>query len=331
MPLSNRPTPSATDNPSPLPGGSGAGAGGGSSSGFLKLMRGEATVELMKDPKAFTLLALIAYRARREGGISLHNLKPGESLIGDYDACGFTEGEYRATKQRLAAWGFITCRTTNKGTIARLINTVIFDANTTHNNGQNDTPTTGQRRTNDGRTTGQQRLTRIKEGEEGEKRKEGEGAAARTPFSDDGWDLGKVLEIAASPDVAVTQDMARKCFDHYAAKGWVDSNGNEAGRTISALKSLLRNWKVREPSFAKAHGITPASTPSAPRAKNYDDLVPEVARDLWNHREDDQAFQRVLRTWRDKTKDIPKQDGMSVIDNALDIVKRKRQAGKGTS
>ena len=143
--------------------------------------------------------------------------------------------------------------------------------------------------------------------------------------------MGKVLEIAASPDCAVPPEMARKCFDYYAARAWFDTNGNEVGRTIGALKSLLRNWKVREPSFSKGNGTTPTSAACAPRPRNYDDLVPEVARDLWEHRDDDQAFQRVLRTWRDKTKDIPKQDGMSVIDNALDIVKRKRQAGKGTS
>lgn len=324
----NRPTLSTPTSAAGLPGGSPSSAGGGSSSGFLKLMRGEATVELMKDPKAFTLLSLVAYRARREGGFSLHNLQPGESLIGDFESCGLTEGEYRAAKQRLAAWGFITCRTTNRGTVARLINTAIFDANTTSSNGQNDTPATGQQRANDGRTTGQQRLTRMKEGKEGEKGKEGEGVAALTHFPDDGWDLGKVLEIATSPDCAVAPEMARACFDHYAASGWVNASGNPVGRTVNQLKSLLRKWRNNQSSHGK-RGELPDAPPSTPRKPKPDDLIADAARDLWDHREDDQAFRRVLRVWRDKTRDVPKQDGLSVIENAIEIVKRKRQQAVG--
>jgi hypothetical protein len=71
--------------------------------------------------------------------------------------------------------------------------------------------------------------------------------------------------------------------------------------------------------------IKPTSAaPSSPRKKHFDEIVSDVASDLWDHRDDDQGFSRSLSTWRDKTKDIPKQGGLSVIDEALDIIKRKR-------
>ncbi|MFC1798646.1 hypothetical protein ACFLZL_02430 [Thermodesulfobacteriota bacterium] len=96
---------------------------------FIQLVRSETTVELMSCPNEFILLCQIAYRARRTDKFNRHNLKPGEALIGDYKSIGLSEGQYRRAKDKLELWGFATFQGTNKGTIAKLINSKVFDIN----------------------------------------------------------------------------------------------------------------------------------------------------------------------------------------------------------
>lgn len=97
--------------------------------GFIKLMRSRTTRELLQDGNAFLLLTLIAWRAKRTSEFSVHGLAIGQALIGDYHACGLTEQQYRSAKTRLKRYGLATFRATNKGTIATLLDTTIFDIN----------------------------------------------------------------------------------------------------------------------------------------------------------------------------------------------------------
>lgn len=107
--------------------------------GYVKLNRCEQTEELMKKPNEFMLLTLIAYRARRtldpDDGLEI-----GEALVGDYKACGLTERKYRTAKKHLKATGKVTFKATNKGTVAKLINSDIYDINTEESDGQSDRP-----------------------------------------------------------------------------------------------------------------------------------------------------------------------------------------------
>lgn len=144
---------SSTAIAGPVPGVVQTGAAAGGFSGFLMLMRSQATLELLRDHKAFTLLALIAYRARRGDGFNVHNLKSGEALIGDHKACGLTPQGYREAKQRLSTWGFATFKGTSKGTIAHLIDSRVWDINTDANNERRNNPATNQQRTNNEPTT----------------------------------------------------------------------------------------------------------------------------------------------------------------------------------
>lgn len=96
---------------------------------FYKAIRSRDHEELLRRPNEYALLSLIAYRARRTNGFSVDNLRPGEALIGDYEACGLTRRKYRTALENLKKWGFLTIKPTNKGTIARLINSNIFDIN----------------------------------------------------------------------------------------------------------------------------------------------------------------------------------------------------------
>ena len=115
-----------------------------STHGWFKAIRGTETTELLKANKnAFLLLFVIALRAQRTTAFNRCNLKPGEAPIGDYSNCGMTEGEYRTAKKNLQQWRFATFRATNRGTIATLMDTRIFDVNLEQSDEQNDTRTTG--------------------------------------------------------------------------------------------------------------------------------------------------------------------------------------------
>jgi hypothetical protein len=97
--------------------------------GYIKLIRGEKLQELFKDPKAFTFLSVIAYRARRTNMFNVHNLKPGEALVGDHKNYGLSQQEYRTSKAKLEKWGLATFKGTPNGTIATLTDDSIYDIN----------------------------------------------------------------------------------------------------------------------------------------------------------------------------------------------------------
>ena len=101
---------------------------------FVKMLRSEETKELMKDKNCFMLLTQIAFRAKRTNGFSLKNHQPGEAEIGDHKNIGLSAQEYRTAKAKLAEWGFATFKPTNRGTIARLIDTRVFDVNINDSN-----------------------------------------------------------------------------------------------------------------------------------------------------------------------------------------------------
>lgn len=104
--------------------------------GFIQLKRSPETIELMKDRNAFMLLTQIAYRAKRTNAFSTKNLNIGEALIGDYKNIDLTRGEYRYALKRLEKYQLITTKKTNKGTIAKIINSNIYDINEEENDHQ---------------------------------------------------------------------------------------------------------------------------------------------------------------------------------------------------
>lgn len=126
-------------------------------SGFIKLIRGEKVNELLKDPNAWTLATIIAYRARRTSSFNIKNLKPGEALLGDYRNYGMTEATYRTTKKKLSEWQIATFKSTNKGTIAKLVDNSIYDINIDGHQRTNQ-QAINEQTTN--QSTGQQRLTK---------------------------------------------------------------------------------------------------------------------------------------------------------------------------
>ncbi len=100
------------------------------------MVRGKEIEELAKDPPAFVLMWQIAYRARRNSDFSVDNLKVGEALIGDYANIGLTRRQYRTRLDRLTNWGFVTIKTTNRGTIATIVDKRVYDINANSNDQQ---------------------------------------------------------------------------------------------------------------------------------------------------------------------------------------------------
>lgn len=103
-----------------------------SSNGFIKLNRSDILPHLIRHPHALTLLFIIATRASRVD-CPLRGLKAGEAMIGDYKNYGMTRQQYRTALDFLKSNHhpppFITIRTTNKGTVAKLYNSMVFDIN----------------------------------------------------------------------------------------------------------------------------------------------------------------------------------------------------------
>lgn len=100
------------------------------SHGFIQLIRSNEVENLIKSrPSAYILLTLIALRARRTRDRSFDGLNIGEAYIGDHNCYGASAREYRTDKKLLAEYGIATFRTTNRGTIARLVDTTIFNIN----------------------------------------------------------------------------------------------------------------------------------------------------------------------------------------------------------
>ncbi|HEY2809923.1 MAG TPA: hypothetical protein VGJ00_00815 [Rhabdochlamydiaceae bacterium] len=98
------------------------------SCGFIKLFRGTGVELLQNDPKAYLLLSQIALRAlRRDANYS--DLKANQAYIGDHENIGLSQQEYRNAKKRLSKYDLVSFISTNKGTIATLISSQVFDIN----------------------------------------------------------------------------------------------------------------------------------------------------------------------------------------------------------
>jgi len=148
--------------------------------GFVKMMRSPDISELIEvSPLAFTLAAVIALRARFRPGVSLKGLQPGEAFLGDFRKCGLSERQYRTAKEQLSKWRFATFRATNKGTIAKLTDTRLFDVLSLAGDGQRDSQPTNVATD---KATPQRRLTKNGEKVQTEKT-EKEGGKAPPSFA----------------------------------------------------------------------------------------------------------------------------------------------------
>jgi hypothetical protein len=156
--------------------------GAGSGGGWFPAMRTPEALELARTTKlAFILAYFIGCGAQFRAGWNKYNLAQGEALLGDFKSYGMTRQQYRTAQAQLKKWGFATFKTTNKGTIGKLIDTRLFALNGYEANQQNN-----QRVTSSQPAANQQPTTSNKGiREEGKKGENGPPAGNREkPISD---------------------------------------------------------------------------------------------------------------------------------------------------
>ena len=124
------------------------------SNGWFKTTRGNDALELIRlNPLAYILAAMIAHRARWRDGFNADGLGPGEAKLGDFKSYGMSARQYRTAKDQLAKWQFATFKTTNKGTIGKLIDTRLFNPLNAFADEQNDSQPTSRRQASDKQPT----------------------------------------------------------------------------------------------------------------------------------------------------------------------------------
>ena len=196
---------------------------------YFKAFRSDEALELMKRPNEYMLLSQIASRAKRTSSFCVHGLEPGEALIGDYKSIGLTQQKYRTAKKYLENWKFITTKATNKGTVAKLINSTIFDINVEATNEQNnETATNGQR-------TGNERVTTNKNDKK--EKKEKKLSPSGVHFKNN---MGSYLDA--------TLDLCKQ-INKYRQKGrpfnpfqWIQEKANMNGHPKAIYESL--EWLI---------------------------------------------------------------------------------------
>lgn len=203
---------------------------------FIKLIISERTEWLLTNyPNAFLLLTIIALRARRYNG-HIDSREIGDAHIGDCEACGLTEQQYRTAKQKLVDFNFIKIKETNrtrkksttgattKGTLVSLLNSDVWDINPELSNDSNNV-----------RATSEQRRTRNEETKEAssfyKKETNKEKKLSRSFFRSP---LSSKDEIEAFMAYCTTHklDLSEKDFE-----SWV--NNHSSAKIIANLQLLL--------------------------------------------------------------------------------------------
>jgi len=117
-------------------------------------MRGDTGLELLRaNLNAFAVLYVVAQRSRWKPGFHAEGLELGEALLGDFERYGMTRQQYRTALRFLATRGFVTIRATSRGTVARLVDSTVFEIGNADTN-----QPINQRLTTD-QPTGNQRVT----------------------------------------------------------------------------------------------------------------------------------------------------------------------------
>ncbi|CAG23184.1 hypothetical protein [Photobacterium profundum] len=132
---------------------------------YVKALRSEAAEFLDRYPVANHMLNVIARRAKRLPCIRT-GLDIGECFL-SHKSLGITEQQYRTAKKNLESWGFVKFRrgrrATEEGTVAKLLNSDVYDINKDVPNGR----TTEEIPTEASDIPVQIPLTHLTEGKEG--------------------------------------------------------------------------------------------------------------------------------------------------------------------
>jgi len=232
----------------------------GHTHGWFKAMRHPDLPELVRtNHNAYLVATIIAYRARwNPKAFNPHGLEMGEAIV-DYANWGLSEGQFRRGLAALEKWGFATSRTTNRGTIARLVNTDLFCVVASQHKEQTDEPTTDQ-------TTSQpkaQPKAQPKTNEE--QRAKSKERKSKEPPSFDDDDVGlraKVTSKQFGPKASKPEFLkfahslgingeSEELWNHFVEVDWRDANGKPILSPIPYLRHCAeypREWEQSPPS-----------------------------------------------------------------------------------
>lgn len=253
--------------------------------GWFKAIRNSEALELIHaNPNAFILAYIIAYRAQWDDAFNRHNLLPGEALLGDHEQYGLTRQKYRTAKQHLSRFKFATFKTTNRGTVAKLLDTRLFSVSILADNQLDNTQATIRQPSANHQTTTTNKEKKEKNSKKGER-----------PLAEfAGWQLekdaerlrGQIKELANSsaPDkdllqanrsrlAEIKEEMKRRGISERKAH-----NDRNAGTSNEGRAHEYANFKPRE---TPAPTPTPAPAPAAPQASHYQQEISEPVRVQW--------------------------------------------------
>ena len=199
-----------------------------SRNGFIRLMRGDKTTELLKNPDAFTLAAVIALRARRTDDFNVYGLVAGESLLGDYGSYGLTQQRYRTAKRNLQRWKIATFKSTSRGTIAKLIDADIYDINL---------QVSGEQPTNRQLPANEQPTTNKNDKKDKNEKNDKNNKESSSPDNLQKPSAVEVCEYAKSIGFELN---GQQFIDFYQSKGWLIGKNK-----MKDWRAAVRTWKQR--------------------------------------------------------------------------------------
>jgi hypothetical protein len=189
---------------------------------FIKAYRNPDALALLRSNKnAFCLLYVIALRARRcRDGFNEHHLAPGEAFLGDFESYGMTEKQYRVAKKFLQKHGYAAFRRASRGTVAKLIDSSIFDINA-EIEGEHD----GSQRADRGRVPGGGRATNNN----GEECDNGKKVVHRVPLREEVLAYGTEI-------LRKSEESCNAFYDFYNDINWLRD-----GKPVQ-WRAELRGW-----------------------------------------------------------------------------------------
>ncbi len=203
--------------------------------GWFKASRNPHMSDIVKAcPNAFILAYAIAYRTRwNQDAPNPFDLELGEAVC-DYQNWGLTQQQFRTAKAKLEKWKIATFKSTNRGTIGRLVNTELFDVVGSRSNEQNNEPAT---------TYQEQRAFKSKEKEIGSGSKPDVAASApqeKTP---------EPATEKPSMEVGMVVGTPYEPYD-IPSPGEVRAYGDRRGHELDAVAVWLEqrerdNWTIR--------------------------------------------------------------------------------------
>ena len=234
---------------------------------WFKAHRAPEALEMIKaNPNTFILLYVIAYRARWYKGFNAYELEPGEAMLGDYNTYGMSERQYRTAKEQLERWKFATFRTTNRGTIAKIMDTRVFSVLNNSADRQNDGQTTNNQRTTARKATTNVERKELKDGKTGGKSIPPGGLESMEQWKLD-KDIERLRKLLQTAKESQTHDRDLIAADSATLNRLLDEK-RRRGHSIRANRPSVQKVSVPHEK--------PAISAEQPKKVNiHDELTPE--------------------------------------------------------